>query len=84
MNFAYDDCSDRVMIGSRIIVWLVGMQLNTTTSFSAYLTKNVLFLGMPDHLKNFQGHFVFQDIRWTIFMGAYRRQNGFLPPGNWE
>jgi len=29
-------------------------------------------LGLPDHLKFFQGHFVFQEIRWTTFMGVRR------------
>jgi len=29
-------------------------------------------LGLPDHLKIFQGHFVFQEIRWTTFTGVRR------------
>jgi len=38
-------------------------------------------LGLPDHLKNFQGHFVFQEIRWTTFMGVRRGgKTGFCPP----
>jgi len=34
-------------------------------------------------LEIFQGHFVFQEIRWTTFMSVRRRgKTGFWPPGN--
>jgi len=37
-------------------------------------------LGLPDHLKFFQGHFVFQEMRWTTFMGVCRgAKMGFAP-----
>jgi len=37
-------------------------------------------LGLPDHLKFFQGRFVFQEIRWTTFMDVRRgRKTDFDP-----
>jgi len=39
-------------------------------------------LGLPDYLIFFQGHFVFQEIRWTTFMGV--RRGGKTPHGNWD
>ena len=39
-----------------------------------------LGLGLPDHLKFFQGHFIFQEIRLTTFMVVRRgRKMGFCP-----
>jgi len=43
-------------------------------------TINVFPLGLSDHLKFFQGHFVFQEMRWTTFMGVRRGgKMGFCP-----
>jgi len=38
-------------------------------------------LGLPDHLEFFQGHFIFQETRWTTFIGVRRGdETGFYPP----
>jgi len=40
-------------------------------------------VGLPDHLRFFQGHFVFQEIRRTTFMGVRRGgKTFFFPAGN--
>jgi len=36
------------------------------------ISKHLAQLGLLDHLKCFQGHFLFQEIRWTTFMGVDR------------
>jgi len=46
-----------------------------------------LSAGLPDHMKFFQGHFVFQRDRvgfFHTFMGVRRRgETDICPPGNW-
>ena len=37
--------------------------------------------GLPDHLKCFQGRFVFQELQWTTFIGVHRGvKRVFAPP----
>jgi len=43
-------------------------------------------LGLPNHLKFVKGHFVFQEIPWTNFMGVRRggKRVFATPPRNWD